>query len=42
MPTPTGLVPVAPGETWHFQAWYRDANPGATSNLTDNHSVTFY
>lgn len=23
------------GETWSFQAWFRDANPGATSNFTD-------
>ena len=32
---------VQPGETWNFQAWYRDANPGLTSNLTDAVSVTF-
>ena len=41
MPTPTGLVTVAAGETWNFQAWYRDANPNITSNLTDGVSVTF-
>ena len=27
------------GETWNFQCWYRDANPGPTSNLTDALSV---
>jgi hypothetical protein len=41
-PTPTGLVPVAAGETWNFQAWHRDAVGGqATSNLTDAISITF-
>ncbi len=34
MPTPNGFVAAAPGETWFFQAWNRDANPGATSNFT--------
>lgn len=24
-----------PGETWYFQAWFRDSNPTATSNLSD-------
>jgi hypothetical protein len=42
LPTPTGAVPVAPGETWHFQAWYRDrALLGATSNFTPGVSVRF-
>ena len=41
LPTPTGFVSAAPGETWYFQAWYRDANPNITSNLTDGVSVTF-
>jgi hypothetical protein len=41
-PTPNGLVAVAAGETWNFQAWYRDANPGATSNFTDGVSVQFH
>ena len=39
-PQPTGLVSVQAGETWNFQAWYRDANPGPTSNFTDAVSVT--
>lgn len=32
---------IGPGETWHLQVWYRDFNPGPTSNLTDAVSVTF-
>lgn len=40
-PQPTGLVSVSPGETWSFQAWYRDANPTVTSNFTDGVAVTF-
>lgn len=38
MPTnPSG--PVGPG-TVYFQAWFRDANPGPTSNLSDIVAVT--
>jgi len=37
---PGGQV-VLPGETWHFQAWYRDANPHPTSNLTNGMSLAF-
>jgi hypothetical protein len=37
--TPT--VGVAPGESWSFQAWYRDNNPTPTSNFTDASTVTF-
>ncbi|MEZ6018013.1 MAG: hypothetical protein R3F49_23110 [Planctomycetota bacterium] len=41
-PTPTGLVSIAVGETWHFQAWYRDAINGmATSNFTNGLQVLF-
>lgn len=41
-PTPTGLVSVAPGETWNFQAWHRDSVSGvATSNFTDAVEVVF-
>lgn len=32
---------VFPGDTWNFQCWYRDVNPGPTSNFTDAVSVTF-
>jgi beta-glucanase (GH16 family) len=35
MPTPSGPVAVQSGESWHFQAWYRDANPTVTSNFTN-------
>lgn len=40
-------VPTSPpssvmsGETWNFQAWFRDLNPNPTSNFTDGLSVTF-
>ncbi len=32
---------VLAGETWNFQAWFRDKNPGNTSNFTDGVSVLF-
>ena len=34
-------VTVKPGETWRFQAWFRDVNPEKTSNFTDAVEVTF-
>ena len=41
-PTPIGLVSIAAGETWNFQAWYRDAVGGAaTSNFSDGLSIGF-
>ncbi|MEM8711761.1 MAG: PQQ-binding-like beta-propeller repeat protein [Planctomycetota bacterium] len=39
-PTPGGLITATAGETWNFQAWYRDANPTVTSNFTDAVAVT--
>ena len=36
---PTGPVAVLPGETWNFQAWYRDI--GNTNNFTDGLSILF-
>ncbi len=36
-----GLGAVPPGATLHFQAWFRDKNPSATSNFTDGTAVTF-
>ncbi len=39
VPTPTGATALAPGDTRYFQAWYRDANPQATSNLTNGLSI---
>ncbi len=42
--TPTPLTPtmIVAGQTWHFQAWYRDQVSGSVSNFTDAVSVTFY
>ena len=41
-PTPTGLVSVSPGQTWHFQSWCRDVVGGVpTSNFTNGLRVTF-
>jgi hypothetical protein len=40
-PRPGGNVAIQPGETWLFQGWFRDQNPGNTSNFTDGLSVTF-
>jgi probable HAF family extracellular repeat protein len=42
LPTPIGVVAVIPGETWYFQAWYRDADPTSSSNFTDAVSISFY
>ena len=33
--------PVFPGETWTFQAWFRDANPQVTSNFSDAVEIVF-
>ena len=42
MHQPVGTVMVQPGDTWHFQAWHRDASGGqTTSNPTDAVAVTF-
>jgi hypothetical protein len=40
MNLPAGTV-FAPGDTWNFQCWYRDTNPGNTSNLSDAVEITF-
>ena len=34
-------ITVQPGETWSFQLWFRDKNPGRTSNFTDGVAVAF-
>ena len=34
-----GVLTPAVGETWHFQAWFRDLGP--TSNFTDALALTF-
>lgn len=33
---------VQSGQTWNFQVWYRDQNPGNTSNFSDALSVSFF
>ncbi len=30
-----------PGDTWNFQIWFRDTNPGPTSNTTNGLALTF-
>ena len=35
------VVAVQPGDTWFFQLWYRDNNPGPTSNFSDGLQVDF-
>ena len=39
-PQGSGFVPVAAGETWNFQAWYRDP-VGLGSNFTDGVEIAF-
>lgn len=41
IPQPTGPVSVMPGESWHWQYWYRDNNPSNTSNFSDAYRVGF-
>ena len=41
IPTPTGALAVQPGDTWHWQAWFRDFDLTPTSNLTDGVAVSF-
>ncbi len=42
IPQPTGFVSAVAGESWNFQAWYRDVGTaGAVSNFTNGLSVTF-
>ncbi len=38
--TANGPVAGQPGDTWNFQAWHRDVNPSATSNLTQGLEIT--
>lgn len=41
-PTPNGFVSIAAGQTWSFQAWYRDSASGTpTSNFTQGYRVDF-
>ena len=42
IPTPNGFTAVMAGDTWNFQAWYRDTSAaGLTSNFTDGVEVLF-
>jgi Lamin Tail Domain len=47
IPVDLTAMPVSPphavvaGETWNFSTWYRDVNPGPTSNFSDAVSITF-
>jgi hypothetical protein len=40
LPPAFGYV-VMPGDSWSFQCWYRDQNPGATSNFTNGLQILF-
>ncbi|MCP3918581.1 MAG: hypothetical protein GY711_23790 [bacterium] len=35
------MATFLPGDSWNFQCWFRDVNPGLTSNTTDGVQVTF-
>lgn len=41
VPTPFGVETMSAGTTRYFQAWFRDQNPGPTSNFTSGLSITF-
>ena len=41
IPDLTNYPQITPGSNWNFQAWFRDENPGSTSNFTNASSVTF-
>jgi hypothetical protein len=42
IPQPTGSIGTAPGDTWNFQTWYRDAVGGVpTSNFTQGLEIMF-
>lgn len=41
VPIATGFTQVVAGESWHWQCWYRDVNPGPTSNFTNAVCITF-
>lgn len=44
IPSPTGFLSANTGDTFNFQAWYRDSlmGGGATSNFTNGLQVTFF
>lgn len=39
--SPLGGVTLQQGSTWNFQYWFRDRNPGVTSNTTDALAILF-
>lgn len=42
VPQPTGALSIVSGQTWYFQAWYRDVAGGApVSNLSDAIAIAF-
>ena len=42
IPQPNGFVGTASGDTWNFQAWFRDSGPtGTSSNLTNGLEIMF-
>jgi len=41
IPFGSGLAPILPGETWHFQCWYQDPAAVPRSNFSDAVAVTF-
>ncbi|MCA9000418.1 MAG: FG-GAP repeat protein [Planctomycetes bacterium] len=36
-----GAAPILAGESWSFQFWYRDRNPGSTTNFSSSRRVQF-
>jgi len=41
LPIPGGSAAILPGETWHWQCWYRDQNPLPTANFTNALAILF-
>ncbi|MEZ6017233.1 MAG: hypothetical protein R3F49_19120 [Planctomycetota bacterium] len=41
MPQPAGTTAVTAGQTWRFQAWFRDSNPTVTSNFSNGLEIMF-
>ncbi len=41
VPQPSSTAAIQSGETWNFQAWFRDMNPASTSNFTQGLSILF-
>ncbi|QDV04893.1 hypothetical protein Poly30_03870 [Planctomycetes bacterium Poly30] len=41
-PQPNGAVSILPGQTWNYQAWFRDTSAtGPTSNFTDGLQIDY-